>query len=305
MVDDEIQEIFERSGCEGAMLVRSAADGAEFGLRADELVVPASVIKVLVALEAETRFADGSLDPRERVALGGADRTPGPVGLSLFEDDVTMSWRDMVVLMLTISDNPCTDALIRRLGTDTLNTTARRLGLHDTVVQSDLMDMLDSMGQDLGHTGWLDLLSWSAGASPDEAARVDEALPTTRALDPEKDTRTTPRDMVTLLGALWSGQAGPAAACARVRAVMARQLTKHRIATGFRPPARVAAKSGSLVGVVRNEIGVITYPDDRQYLAAVFTRSRPGADDFAINTAIGTATARAVAHLEGCRQPSA
>ncbi|RPE37383.1 hypothetical protein EDD90_0221 [Streptomyces sp. Ag109_O5-1] len=44
MVDDEIQEIFERAGCEGAMLVRSAADGAEFGLRADELVVPASVI---------------------------------------------------------------------------------------------------------------------------------------------------------------------------------------------------------------------------------------------------------------------
>jgi beta-lactamase class A len=35
------------------------------------------------------------------------------------------------------------------------------------------------------------------------------------------------------------------------------QLTKHRLAAGFPPPARVHAKSGSLVGVVRNEIGVI------------------------------------------------
>ncbi|MFJ9708827.1 serine hydrolase [Streptomyces sp. NPDC101234] len=88
MVDDEIQEIFERSGCEGAMLVRSAADGAEFGLRADELVVPASVIKVLVALEAETRFADGSLDPRERVALGGRtgrpDRSASPCSRTMW-----------------------------------------------------------------------------------------------------------------------------------------------------------------------------------------------------------------------------
>ncbi|MET7303404.1 serine hydrolase [Embleya sp. NPDC005575] len=92
-------------------------------------------------------------------------------------------------------------------------------------------------------------------------------------------------------------RATPAAACARVRAVMARQVTRHRIAGGFRPPVRVAAKSGSLVGVIRNEIGVISYPDGRRYAAAVFTRSRPGSDDFAISGAIGTATAQAVAAL--------
>ncbi len=60
---------------------------------------------------------------------------------------------------------------------------------------------------------------------------------------------------------------------------------------------RVAAKSGSLAGVVRNEIGVISHPDGRRYAAAVFTRSRPGSDEVAINAVIGTAAALAVATL--------
>lgn len=300
---DDIQAIFDRAGCEGALLVQSLDGDAEFGLRADELVVPSSVIKVLVAVEAETSFTDGRLDPTERVVLHAAHRTPGPAGISLFEDDVSLSWRDMVVLMLTISDNPSTDAFIRRLGIDTLNATAARLGLSDTVVRFDLMTMLDSIGQDLGHAGWKDLVSWSADAPADESARAGESVLTTRALDPSKGNRTSPRDMTTLLRLIWNGEAGPPEACERVRATMARQLTRHRIASAFRSPVRVAAKSGGLLGIVRNEIGVITYPDGRQYAAAVFTRSRPGSDDAAINTAIGTATAHAVASL--IQKPSA
>ncbi|WAL75361.1 class A beta-lactamase-related serine hydrolase [Kitasatospora sp. YST-16] len=294
---DDIPEIFERAGCEGALCVRPLEGDAEVGLRADAPVVPASVFKVQVALEVETAFAEGRLDPRERVTLRAADRTPGPVGLSLFEDDAVLSWRDLAVLMLTISDNPSTDALLRRVGVDALNATAARLGLTGTVVESDLRTMLDSIGEDLGRAGWEDAVAWAAGASADELARADEQLPSARALDPARGTRTTPRDMADLLRLIWTDRAGPAAACGRVRDVMARQLTRHRIAGGFRPPVRVAAKSGSLLGVVRNEIGVVSYPDGRRYAAAVFTRSRPGADEAAISRAIGAATARAVTTL--------
>ncbi|SCE21416.1 beta-lactamase class A [Streptomyces sp. DvalAA-43] len=49
---------------------------------------------------------------RGRVTMRAADRTPDPVGISLFEDDAVLSWRDMVMLMLTISDNHATDALL-------------------------------------------------------------------------------------------------------------------------------------------------------------------------------------------------
>jgi beta-lactamase class A len=298
MTDADIAEIFEQAGCEGALCVQSLDDAAEFALRADERVVPASVVKVQIALEAESWFADGRLDPRERVTLGAVERTPGPVGISLFEDDAVVLWRDMVTLMLTISDNHTADMLLRRIGVEAVNARAARLGLAATVVGSDLRTMLDSIGQDLGRAGWTDAIAWSGGASAEELARADEQLLTARALDPAGEgTRTTPRDMVRLLRLIWTDEAGPAAACERVRAVMARQLTRHRIASGFRPPVRVTAKSGGLAGVVRNEVGVIAYPDGRRYAAAVFTRSRPGSDEAPINAAIGAAAARAVSAL--------
>lgn len=99
--------------------------------------------------------------------------------------------------------------------------------------------------------------------------------------------------MTRLLRLIWTDQAAPAAACSRVRSVMSRQLTKHRIASGFRSPVGVAAKSGGLAGVVRNEIGVATYPNGQRYAIAVFTRAQPGADD----AAIGAAAAAGVAAL--------
>jgi beta-lactamase class A len=70
---------------------------------------------------------------------------------------------------------------------------------------------------------------------------------------------------------------------------MSRQLTRHRIASGFDPSAVVAAKSGALLGVVRNEAGVVSFPDGSAFAVAVFTRRGPGdvADPSSIDAAIG------------------
>ena len=293
----DIRATFEQAGCAGTFYVQPLEGGAGIGLAADEPVIPASVVKVQIALEVETWFAEGRLDPAEPVALGASGRTFGPTGISLFDDDTVVSWRDLVVLMLTISDNYATDTLLRRVGIGAVNATAARLGLTRTVVESDVQTMLDSIGQDLGCTSWDDLLAWQADASAQELAQADQRLLAARALDPARGTRTSARDMACLLRLIWTGQAGPGAACERVKTLMARQLTRHRIASGFRLPVKVAAKSGSLLGIVRNEIGVISYPDSRQYAAAVFTRAQPGSDDTAISRAIGTATAQAVTAL--------
>ena len=66
--------------------------------------------------------------------------------------------------------------------------------------------------------------------SSDEEHRVVRCMTTADALAPECTTRTTPRDMATLLRLIWSDQAGPPQACQRVRQLMSQQLTKHRLA---------------------------------------------------------------------------
>jgi beta-lactamase class A len=296
-VGADLAAVFAAAGCTGTVCVRALADGREVTLRPDEPVVPASVMKVQVALEAEILFAEGNLDPREPVTLAADRRTPGPVGVSLFEDDAVVSARDLVTLMLTISDNHATDALLSLIGVEAVNRACARLGLAGTLLVSDLATMLDGVGHDLGFDDWATLGTWSRTASLADNARLDERLPGCRALDPTRGTRTSARDMVVLLEAIWGDRDLPATACARVRAAMARQLTRHRIASAFRPPVQVAAKSGSLLGVVRNEVGVVAFPDGAHYAVAVFTRSRSGADDPAISRAIGEVSARAVAAL--------
>ncbi len=297
----QIPEMFDRAGCSGHLCVQSVDGTREIAVDADEPAVAASVIKVCVALVAETQFATGQLDRRERVVLPTASRSPGPVGFSLFRDDVEASLQDLVVAMLTISDNDATDALIRRVGLDTLNAVSARLGLTGTVLVSDEGTIASSIAHEAGFASWDAMWEWADQPHPaeDERALVEQ-IPTMTALRPETTTRTTARDMATLLRLIWTDQAGPPEACQRVRKLMGQQLTKHRLAAAFPPPATVAAKSGSLVGVVRNEVGVIEYPDGRGYCAGVLARSyQPWENTAAINAVIGAAAAAAIEQLEG------
>lgn len=293
---DEVEQIFATAGCVGTLCVQDSAGQREVGVAADRPVVAASVIKVLIAVEAERQIAAGRLDPSERVRLLAQARTPGPVGFSLYNDDVEVSLRDLLVSMLTISDNVATDALLARVGIEPCNATAVELGLSATVIVDNLRAMTDSIGQAAGFATWDAMTAWAAQPhSAAEGAVVQERVLSAAAMQAETATRTSARDMCTLLRLIWSDRAAPEDACRRIRTLMGRQLTRQRLAAAFAPPARVSAKSGGLLGVYRNEVGVIEFPDGRWYTAAVFTQTTDSTiGEVAVNAAIGRAAARAV-----------
>ncbi|HEX9067613.1 MAG TPA: serine hydrolase [Ktedonobacterales bacterium] len=295
----DIEEIFAAAGCVGALCVQDAEGQQEIGVAADRPVVAASVIKVLVAVEVERQIAASRLDPCQRIRLPAQGRTPGPVGFSLYADDVEVSLRDLLVPMLTISDNVATDALLALVSIEACNATAAELGLAETVIVDRYHTMIDAIAQAAGFASWDALSTWAAQPhSSASSALVEERVRSSAPMQAQTATRTTPHDMCRLLRLIWSNQAAPAEACRHIRHLMAQQLTRHRLATAFAPPARVAAKSGGLLGVYRHEVGVIEYPDGRWYTAAVFTRitdaSRGGG---VIDAAIGEAAARAVTLL--------
>lgn len=299
---DEIARILSDAGCTGTLCVQPVDGGPTVELDADTPVTPASVIKVPIALTVLSRISDGRLDGRVRVRLPATRRTPGPVGISLMDDDVEMSLRDVTSLMLTISDNAATDALVDAVGVEAVNDLLAGLGLTDTVLVSDLMTMLDAMGVEAGFRDYAALAAYEPSTPGDpDGDEVRRRLASTAALDPSRGTRTTARDCVRLLQAVWHDEAGPADACARLRHHLSQQLTRHRIAAGFPPGVAVAAKSGGLMGVVRNEVGVVRLPSGTSYAVAVFTRSDPAsrADARLIDAAIGAAAAHAVDVLQG------
>ncbi|MFI6596710.1 serine hydrolase [Nonomuraea sp. NPDC050536] len=274
---------FMIQGCEVRLCVLDIDGPGLVEQGADEPVLAASVFKVLVALEAFRLMPGG----RERVLVRPGDRTAGPTGFSTFEDEVEVSVRDLVRMMLTVSDNAATDVLIERIGLGGLRDALDRLGMYGTAVPYTLRGMLDSIGAGAGFGDW-------AGLAAADGVGM-EVVWESAAMRTEHGIRTTARDMARLLRMIWRDEAGPAEACARVRALMAQQVTRHRLAMGFGRDARVSAKSGSLFGVVRNEVGVVELPGGRRYAAAVFTSARePYADENAINSAIGEAAALAV-----------
>jgi beta-lactamase class A len=269
---------FDGLGVTGAVCAAAVTgEGAAIGFNADQPVVPASVMKVQIALAVENAIADGSLIGRERRRLPPEDRTPGPVGVSLMSDEVSMSVRDLVVAMLTISDNVATDELLDVVGLEQVNRTTQQLGLEHTLITSSLKDMLHAMAVEAGFSNYAALVDHDpdiAGEPSEEEVRMRIAR--SSELDPARGSRTTATDTIALLQAIWTDGAGPAQACTAVRQAMSRQLTRHRIASGFGPEVTVCAKSGGLMGIVRNEAGVVTFPDGDAYAIAVFSQRRPG-----------------------------
>lgn len=283
-------ETLHRAGCDGCLHALDIDSGAGVGLHIHQLAVAASVFKVAVALELYRQAVVEGLVLTEQIRLEPGNRTAGPTGLSNAQDPATLSLRDLALLMLSISDNAATDAIIARVGLERVNATIQALGLHRTVLVSDLRGLLASICEDA------DVPSLDALWSLTEEER-NERLERCRALQPEHATRTTPYDMTCLLRSIWRDEAAPAAACAEVRRLMGQQ-TSYRLAVGFPGEVTIQAKSGSLMGRIRNEIGVVTYPDGRRYAVAVFTRSyKRAARQPAIDQAIGTVAALAVEQI--------
>src|SRR4051794_18819171 len=208
-VTDRVAQILSDAGCTGSLCAQALEGGRTVELEADRPMTPASVIKVPIALTVLSRIADGRLDGRARVVLPATRRTPGPVGISLMDDDVEMSLRDLTSLMLTISDNVATDALVDAVGIDAVNDLLAGLGLTDSVLVSDLRTMLDAMAVEAGFSDYAALVAYEPSAPGDpDADEVRRRLASTAALDPARGSRTTARQSVRLLQAIWRDDAG-------------------------------------------------------------------------------------------------
>jgi len=291
---------FQDAGCEVALHVLDLQTGAELGIDPDAPVVLASVFKIFVALEFYAQVSAGLIDPAERMALDPSSLTAGPSGLSVFADPAVLSLRDLCLQMMSVSDNAATDLLLARVGLEQVNARLRACGCSHSLVVHDLRTMFDEMAVDIGFSDYARLAAARSGdlgkaalAQSNDPGRVDSAS----AFDPARTNRSTPREMTQLLRAIWRDEAAPPEACAKVRAVMAQQVSS-RLGRDLPDGAVVAGKTGSLTGRVRNEVGVITHANGRAFAVAVFTRAhRPFERVASIEAAIATNASAAISAL--------
>lgn len=218
--------------------------GDEVGAGADAPVVAASVFKLPVLVEFERQADEGRIDPDELVEVpAGRTPTAGPTGLSVVSGPVTMSWRDLALSMMSVSDNRATDLVIERLGLEAIGRTVAELGLTGTVVERDCAGLFVQVLEDLGMD--------PDGPLPATWGGLGERLDTSRPLTPLLTNRTTPRETTTLLRELWRPEHLSAVVCERTRATLGRQVWPHRLRSGFPETVRVSGKTGTF-GPVRN-----------------------------------------------------
>ena len=111
------------------MAARNLASGAEIHIAADELFPMASCFKIPVMVEVMRRVDAGGLRLDDRLTLTEADKSPGSTLIHCHEG-LRPSVRDLLYLMITLSDNTATDMLWRLVGLGSVNETMRLLGLH-------------------------------------------------------------------------------------------------------------------------------------------------------------------------------
>lgn len=259
-------------------------------LGADEPVAIASLYKLPLALTWASLVEAGRLDPTARLALTPGERTPGATGVSMLLDEVGLTQRDAVRLMLAVSDNTCGDAILTLVGRDRLAGVLAGLGLHEIDVRHGSAESLRQVQQDTGVPD--PLLAERALASV-------ESDVTTTEYDAALASAATARGICRVLDVLWAQRGG---AYDLVRDAMAHQAWRHRIGSGFpHDDVAVHGKTGTLARL-RHEAAVVTFPGEHPVAVTVLTRAaRAERHQPRVDAAIGELARIAVAPLRRAR----
>jgi beta-lactamase class A len=124
---------------EMSVYMKNLKTGDVLALDADRVMETFSVIKVPIMVEVLRQSAAGTFSLSDRIPLKAADRRLPSGMLYAMEPGLQPTIRDLLTLMITISDNEATDLLADKVGRVNITHTMQALGLtHTTIEFSDL-----------------------------------------------------------------------------------------------------------------------------------------------------------------------
>ena len=244
---DRVNEIAGRLQGRISVQVVDPLTGRVWGWQAGERCPSASVIKLLIAWEAFRQAEAGLLGLEEAVTVRPEAVVGGTGVLGTLTPGIRLSWRDLVALMLVVSDNTATNLTIDRLGFEAINHTARSLGLTQTVLERKMMDFAARAAgkenymsaADAAHL--LAVLVHEAGGASGGAAGSARGFP----------AGTEP-------ATLGSGAGLSASSVRELLAILEKQQFNHKL-PALLPGVRCAHKTGELPGL-EHDAGIIYLP---------------------------------------------
>lgn len=193
---------------------------------ADEAFPTASTIKLAILCTAMEKVDKGEWKYSDTREYTETDRRGGAGFLQNYKIGTKLELKELLHLMITVSDNTATAMMIRWLGAMTVNGWLDRHGLKDTrllsqlpMEQTDLRKLADK---------------WGLGV-------------------------TTPREMVELMEQIADGRAGSPTVCDEMHRILTHQYFNDLIAKQCPPWVSVASKSGA-VNQSRSDVALVHSP---------------------------------------------
>jgi len=139
--EKQIRSIIDSSPAITGLMVIDLTNGESSGINEDLVFPTASAIKVSILMEvfrqaSAKKFAltdMRTIEPRNIVGGSGV--------LKDLPDPVSLSIRNLCVLMMLLSDNTATNTILELVTLKSVNTTMQSLGFNNTRVQRKMMDM--------------------------------------------------------------------------------------------------------------------------------------------------------------------
>ncbi len=231
----------------------------------------ASTYKVPIAVQLLTRVDQGEVRLDSLIALTPADLHPGSGTLTeLFDDPgVILSLRNLLELMLLISDNSATDIVLRTAGGPAAVTARMRaLGFDGIRVDRPTAQLI---------ADWVGIMviPLVQPNTPRQFSDLFEQVPDSeraaaarRFNDDPRDT-ATPETMARLLTRIWRKEILRPATSDLLLDIMLRSTTGAERIKGLLPPDTPVSHKTGTIGGTTNDVGIVTLPGDAGHVVTV------------------------------------
>lgn len=234
---NSVQNVIDRAEAEGVEIGVAiiSPNGRPFSHRGDDRFLSASTIKIAIMIELFRAIERGDASLDDNYVLLANDKAPGSGVLQQLHDHIELTMRDVVYLMISISDNPATNILIDRLGFDAVNGTMCDLGMSQSILGRKMVGR--------------------------------------PALESEQENIATPNEFARMVGAILDRTAASVESCEEMIELLTLQQNTRRIGRFVPEGVRWGSKTGSYSTVV-NDVGFVML-EDGPMIISVFTANLP------------------------------
>jgi beta-lactamase class A len=249
--------------------IRNVETGATAAVAPDDTYPMASTYKVAIMLQVFRQVDEGKISLDERVTLKQSDLRPGSGLLQYMAPGISPTIHDLLLMMITVSDNEATDILLKRVGAANVTATLRNLGIQgmrvDRATEEIIGDWLAAANPQFKGKSGAEILAHPEAFEKMTQADMDKAA---ESLTADPRDHSSPRAMGELLEKIVKSEAASEKSCRDLLGIMQKQEHRGRISR-YMGEMTTATKSGT-IGATTNDVGVL-YVGKQHVVIAVFT----------------------------------